>query len=358
MLVELSKLSSLFLYVFGFGISTFGVYIGNKQKKLMTKFLVFILSCFPLILMFSIRYGVGTDFFSYNGLFTYLRDISWQEIFNSSLETYEVGFRIGSKLFADIGNNQFVFGMWSIVNFTLFFFSIEKLNVKNKTLAYFVFICTTYFQSMNILRQSIAVCICFLALTFLLENKKITFIVITLFATLFHKSSILFLFVMFIWSKRQVSFGKMLFVIVVSIFFISFWQEILSKIPYFEKYLYLLKEQDYENKDIYLNALYLIIFLFFQSKMNKKNSNTRFYILLTIVSFFINFTGFYTPYLKRLGIYFGIARIPLFCILVDIFNYESRKFVFLGIALFFFALNFLSYFILGQLGVIPYIFIK
>lgn len=55
----------------------------------------------------------------------------------------------------------------------------------------FLYYCVIYNETLNLVRQSIALSFCFLALSFLFDNKDKIFIVISVFAFFFHNSAIL-----------------------------------------------------------------------------------------------------------------------------------------------------------------------
>lgn len=55
----------------------------------------------------------------------------------------------------------------------------------------FLYYCVIYNETLNLVRQSIALSFCFLALSFLFDNKDKIFIIISVFAFFFHNSAIL-----------------------------------------------------------------------------------------------------------------------------------------------------------------------
>lgn len=71
---------------------------------------------------------------------------------------------------------------------------IGALKLKNKLnplWILFLYYCVIYNETLNLVRQSIALSFCFLALSFLFDNKDKTFLLISVFAFLFHNSAIL-----------------------------------------------------------------------------------------------------------------------------------------------------------------------
>ncbi|MEX6318823.1 EpsG family protein [Providencia huaxiensis] len=94
----------------------------------------------------SIRYGIGTDYFSYLGIF---------ENAKTGYINTEIGYYFINLIVSSLGLiPQFIF---VISSFIIYFNLIASLNKKFLLATTFIAICTFYLPSYSLVRQAIAI---------------------------------------------------------------------------------------------------------------------------------------------------------------------------------------------------------
>ena len=149
-----------------------------------------------LLLLLGLQYQVGTDYESYlnmvvksAGLAKVVRNKEYMFV---ALVQFSRFLRVPQAIFVLSGMIQLLF-------FTLIIFEIKKLNYKLSVFFFLYFtLSLTFFNQFNGIRQYIAVYIFVYAFLKLLDNKHMTFILLIVFASLFHSSAIFLLILIII----------------------------------------------------------------------------------------------------------------------------------------------------------------
>jgi hypothetical protein len=129
----------------------------------------------------SLRYGTGTDYFNYVGIFN-----------NIDNSTQEVGWILLNKLIHFLGlSSQWVFVFSSFLLYFSLCFIIKRKNYCYSMIFYILLF--FYFKSFNIIRQQIAVSFIICAITVLEDKKYIKFVLSMFFAFMFHVSALFIL---------------------------------------------------------------------------------------------------------------------------------------------------------------------
>lgn len=158
-------------------------------------------NCF-LILFFALntcvlgfRYNIGIDYSVYNGIFQALL------YERSTVVSYEIGFSFIVKLVGFFcKDSTVVFFVFAFL--TTFFLTIAIKNTKKpKELYYFYFALGYFFNSMNIVRQSLALAIVLFSFHYIRKNKFIPYAVSILIASTVHTSAV-FLLPAFFLNRR------------------------------------------------------------------------------------------------------------------------------------------------------------
>lgn len=159
-----------------------------------------------IILFSGLRYGIGTDYFSYEAIFY---SIDSGGSYNESLEP---GFKFLGSLFSNTKNGFycFIFLLSTITN-VFFLFAIykesEKISENLKALSLILFFLTsTYFWPFNGVRQGIACSFIVFSLRYIFRRDFIRFCLCVVIAALFHKSAIVVVFIYFLYGVRLSSF--------------------------------------------------------------------------------------------------------------------------------------------------------
>lgn len=199
---------------------------------------------FPLIAMYGLRYGIGTDYFSYERIYTVIHNASFSEYWighiNNAGEFYvEPGYYILNKIFLSYHSLKWGIG---VLLFSLVLLAVKDYFYKiSIPFALFIYLTTQYIYAMNVTRFAIALCFILIGYKELSKNKTVNFVILVFLATLFHKSSF-FCFPMYFlkqYKYKGVNSSRNLVLFISIILFpliSSYLLRIIGKIPLFERY--------------------------------------------------------------------------------------------------------------------------
>ncbi len=109
------------------------------------------------------------------------------------------------------------------------------------------------------------------------------------------------------------------------------------------------------NREIIINTLLLMIFLIFKKPLEEYDERNKLYIFFYIISWILTFTGFISPYIKRIALYFEISSIFLLATFPNITkNKEQKIFVTFLIISYAIGIFTISTYFLNQGNIIPY----
>jgi hypothetical protein len=210
------------VYLIVFGITAFMAFIFqnfynlafvkynfNKYRKINTLSYCVIGCIFllPIIAMFGLRYGIGTDYFSYEEIFNDLHGSSIRTYFllnndgNSSSFYVEFGYYLLNVIFPSY--RSMLWGIATIVISLLFISLRDYSNRISFALAFFIYFSTQFIYLMNGMRFAIAIVFALVGYVYLAKNKTIPFLVFIFIAVLFHKSCLICLAMYFL---KQIKF--------------------------------------------------------------------------------------------------------------------------------------------------------
>lgn len=191
----------MIVYIIMLVISISFMYISSKVKKKWLKILFFILSALPFFLVSALRYDVGTDYFKrYN--YDYNRMSQGIEIKN-----LEIGFKLIIRfclLFTQ--HSYLLFIITSAITIGIIFYIIIKKST-NPILSILIFLLGGFFfDSLNILRQYLAISVVLMGYPFIFQNKKkIIYIGCVICAGLLHSTAFIMILLVFLDKKMFVS---------------------------------------------------------------------------------------------------------------------------------------------------------
>ena len=373
-------ISSYVIYFVVFSISVFFSYLYVKntemyaEKKLVkTKFSYAALQMFallgvllPLVILFTFRYGVGEDYFSY------LDDYNWYGPREFNVLPYgytEMGYGainiIEYRLFNSYTGLLFLNSLlillpaiWALILF----------DTKQFPIGLSIYLLTLFPSSFNGMRQHIAVSFTMLAIVLIYKGKMFKYIFCVLVAILFHKTSIIdFLFLFLCKNRRKNEYLKfigMIILIVIGIILIEPMMRVISKLPvisfYFNKYndtynAYSLTH--YVVHSVFRLPLAFILLIYNKKIIEKNNKN-----LVIIICPFIDFIFIFMSKVIRWTIrmtYFTMAAMPLSIMLIgsndEIKDRDKKLVIFLLIITL--ILRFIALFGYADYdGIIPYQF--
>lgn len=364
----MTTLGSLIFYLVSFTLSSLLIYFAQFfRKKIKPIYILLVILGLSIPFVISgFRYGVGTDFFNYLGIYFRNINVSFKDYITDG--NYELGFFLIMKVASFFNNDQLIFVISSFIILIFIYLSIED-NRENSSilLSYLIYIFVFFPISFNIIRQSIAISIILFAYKYIFKKDFKRFLILVTFASLFHITALLVIPVYFLFNYGDNTHKKpkkiyrsifIIFVLVVSIFYEEFIN-ILSNLKVFARYdIYAAEIEFGLNREFILKFLiFIVIMIFFRKKLIKINMRNEFYIYALIIDLIITYIGFFNPFVKRIALYFSVTSIFLLPSLLNIFKNRIEKFV-AGWLLLIYAYGYfvIVYYILGYANVIPYRF--
>lgn len=226
----------------------------------------FLFILFPIILVYSIRYGIGTDYFAYEKIYNTIHDATFSKyisLHKRNIGEYyvEPGYFILNKI---APNFIFVHFFSILVMLLMVYFGTIKISIiQNIALPMLIFYCLLFFYSMNGVRFSIALSIAYYGFNYLLKKKPIKWIITICIASLFHKTLIVFVVFIFLMNNRSkvINSIKTILVYCFALFFpflIKILLTVFSAIPMFSRYFSVARYLEFDTS-INLSWIRLIV---------------------------------------------------------------------------------------------------
>ncbi|PID31640.1 hypothetical protein CR983_00070 [Candidatus Saccharibacteria bacterium] len=187
-------IESLLLYLLAFFVSTIVVFFGvRKNSKLITA-----AGLTPPVLLAGFRQDVGTDYAAYELMFEQFSRVGLVEYLNYGSDNIEFGFYalIQASNFLT-ANSSLMFTATAAITIVCTFIAIKKIMPKAAALTYLIYLLVLYPQTLNMMRQGIAISIFFIAVYFIITKKPGKYVLTVLIASLFHTSALYMLPVYF-----------------------------------------------------------------------------------------------------------------------------------------------------------------
>ena len=307
----------------------------NKYRIPIDKQIIVII----LWLFSGFRYFVGKDFGTYKIIFENPNHVG-----NLSLEP--VWINIANFFRNNHLSSQAWFLFTSFIIIYLICFGIRKLSI-NFYLSVVLFVVGWfYFESMNVVRQYVAISILFAAFYLFLEKKYLLYIIAIFIAFQFHKSAIIMLPIIFL---AKIKYPKWLMISAVIITFftgdklmlliLDFILELSGTLlgSYASYTLEKVRQMTTVNTGL-LRVFYNLIaigILFLSEKINKKHIYNYIYINLVVFSVLIYNVFMYVQPVMRLSWYMFIFIIVLIPYILKCFTLQSRLLIITVIVLVF-----------------------
>lgn len=303
----------MYVYIIMLLLSLFFIMLAEKSNSNKIKNILTILSAIPFILVSALRYDVGTDYF-----YRYVPD--YNSIVNGgNVDNLEIGFKLLINLCILITKDyQILFIVTSIITITLFMYTIQKQS-KNKALSITIFLLGGFFfQSLNILRQYMAIAIVFFSYRYLLKNKYPIFIVSVVLAFFIHNASIVCLIMLLLKDREILNFKTILIVALIIFIFgtplINLFKSIAQNTR-FNVYIDSLYDRGDMRKLTILSNLIIYIFMYLQYIVKRKNN--------TVIKediFYINMQGATLIFIMLSSKFYLFFRIAYYFMIYQIFS--------------------------------------
>lgn len=323
--MQLTIVGSILLYVTTFGLSVFLSKI-NIKNRILKIFLVII----PPVLLATFRYNIGYDYNSYIKAFENAYDTTYESICLG----YEIGDPIAYYLvtkFVTIFDSDRVFlmvlALLSIIP-GLFYILNEWKDGIVKLLMIFIFLFNPFIFSFSACKQGIALSILVFSLKHVFDREILKFLLCILVASLFHSTSIVFIFVYFLLDKKgNFSWLKKIILIIGCVFTIINLQWLLEGFMGGRFEAYAIDSVEGRNRTFWLYSLLAGMFLLFRKKLIEVDKRNDLLIMMMLIGAISQYLGFYNAFAKRIGEYFLIAQVFLIPQCIYLFKKESRLLV-------------------------------
>ena len=266
------------------------------------------------------------------------------------------------KIFDSIYILQFVIQLLTIVPI---YIGLRKSNVNNLWLGMLTYFCMFYNNSLNIMRQSIAVAFIFLAFQYLFNSEKIKFIIGLIVACLFHNSALLGILILLIYEflgvkifKKENTYkteSKRLLILTIAGIAILFIQNLIVKIMGMiglSAYVhYIMGDLTFLPNQLIIRLPILILSVIYKEKLYQEE-NDKFYFYVCCIIYTIVFSQFASvnSFSYRIAMTFSIFQISFIPCVASIpskikLSY-SKHFKFNRLIMFLYLLAWWSYYCL------------
>ncbi len=365
-MIEFSKTASLIVYVTMFYLSVYLFSLYRKGDRY--KFFSIISSCLLPSTLAGVRYGVGTDFFSYTSIFRMIR--SSGVISFSFRQWIEPGFRLLIKIISIFGGDGLCFGVVAFL--TILFFELgvirffdqyndEKIAVNGEIVEHYeiallIYLLCFFPISFNATRHVLAASVAFYAIQFVFSDKKRFWIFIFLACT-FHLTALIALPVVLLVDNNN----KKLNGIILMWFYIAFVGIVLFKdwaISFISRILHRFSsygQASLANRDFWIKLLVIVLVTLYVRSISK-NYRLWFNYHIFILAVILCILGFRMAYVKRVSLIYELALCLLVPAIPSLYFDPHNKFIVkiiinLGSIIYFILLFYIS----GSHGIFPYI---
>lgn len=160
-----------------------GEKVNSKKEEYLCRIIVFMILWIPA----SLRYGIGTDYFSYKAIYEHL---------NWYTDDLEIGYIWLNMIFNSLtSEHEYLFSTVAAITYAPICFGMPK---KGYSILIIFYVLTLYLSSYSMMRQSIAIAYSLYAAIQLLKGKEKLYFVSIIFGAMFHVSALLLLLCYFL----------------------------------------------------------------------------------------------------------------------------------------------------------------
>lgn len=319
-----------------------------KRNNKVSFFAVFFIGL-PLLVVSAIRYGIGTDYFSYYNIFQRIK-------YNIPTDTEPLYYLLNKLVAVTFGEFQVVVAICSAM---FMFFVLSEVLRQSKMIPLSIFLIVgslQYFFSLTNIRQQVGISILFFSLRYVESENFKKFVVCVIAATLFHTSCAVFVIVYFI-KKIQLSpmqgFTITAAILVLRAPIAVFMRWFISYTT-FASYLGSSK-WDIGETSIATIAIQGFVLIFAVVYKNRKDEFYNYKLNMQYICLWITLFIGILPQMNRLWRNFGfIGALLIPCALASVKNKKQRAFLTFLIIIFYFVYANISIGLNDQTNSLPY----
>lgn len=302
-------------------------------------------AAFPLLAITSIRYGVGTDYFSYVEIF--------HDIEQGHQGRYEwLYYYLNQVVIYFGGNAQCVFAITAIIFFGCVYKRIFTDSPYPLMSIFLLVGSMAYFTYCNAMRQMTGAAICFYAMEYVYKRKIIPFFCCVFLAAGFHMSCWLYLVIYFCnFNYRSILYIAPLIMIIASFAEqLAPYAVMLMENSYYAHYL----QGENEGKGFLVFVTY-VVSVFSCLLYNRKDNKYRCYFLCQMMMVFFMILYWFFPLSDRCAWNFWLPQVVLIPMcLGTVKSILVKLFLVVGIVGLFFVYSSYSIVVNSTHNVIPY----
>lgn len=253
---------------------------------------------------------------------------------------------------------QWLYVVTSLFTLIFVFLAIFRQSIDPVLASLFFVITSNYFLSLNIVSQYMAIAVCLFACEFAEKRKPVPFVLLVLFAALFHTSALVFLPVYFLPKLEikplycTIAIGVLLIAAPVGIPLLKDAVELIM--PKYARYFG--KTADFETIFFALGAAILIVGAYYWKEGKDKPYYKLWYYMNVLGMLSLCFSG-NIPYMKRINYYFAAPHFLFLPLLISCEkDPKRRKMLKWLIIVLFIAETLISVGYMNKNGVLPYQF--
>ena len=301
----------------------------------------------------------GTDLKAYVPGFENICRWSWNSIFQGKYANFETGYSIYNKIFGEFISQDVQLFLAFTAALCVFpvFYTIYRRSA-NPLVSVIVFLCLgTYLFMFSGIRQAMAIALTVLAYNYVVDRKKLPFIVCVALAASLHTSAAIFFAAWFLYKPRIKPYQAIIICVSYVVLVLPFLRSIammLNAVLFGDSYGYINKEDAGGAITMFIAYMCVYVASYFISAPNDRNLNLLRNILLFTV-LFQSLGVISNGAITRIGYYYS----ALFCLFVPQFtshlNNATRgwaNFSAIVVSVLFFYLTSKG----GTLDVVPYHF--
>jgi hypothetical protein len=278
------------------------------------------LSLIPVIVFAGLRADVGIDYKSYVGIYNSISD-SMTELSFKAINLFANHFDLGEHA---------VFFISSSLTFLLCYIAIKRLSVDIGISVFVLLFCGFYIESLNIVRQAIAVAIFFFGSQYIVKRQFIKYALCVVVATTFHASAILLIA---FYPVMSMSIGKSWIILLILAFVIPIAYPIQNLLESYSPYSRYFLENSDMNTEVVLafgfmaKCLFGLVCLIYYDRIVSADACAKYYLngFFLYLFLYILFREF--AVVLRFAYYFQIFMVLVIPYILNLFTSSSRKIV-------------------------------
>ncbi len=323
---EMSEIASVILYLAVYIISA---YFMSKSRVIEKKRpdILFVVAVLLPVLLAANRYYVGTDFENYFLMYKNMSRCPFTRWMSEemSIDGTPFGIWFIARLAFQIRSYKMFYGLLATVIYVPAALMIKKYFPKDLSfLGILLFLTGEFTTGLNISKQVSAVVILMAGMQYVHERKFWKFALTLLLSWCFHPSALIAAPIYFLWKAEDtpISFKRVVFILG-CVVFINVLPQFLTAIGgRFETYT--VYTDEISNKSFFLSASWVFFFFVMRRRYTELDWRNDLYISMILIGLILSISGFSSPFVKRIAMYYTFPQIFLIFQIPYLFDEQEK----------------------------------